>query len=160
MNTCFECGYEDKHFHDHHVVPKSRGGTQTVPLCESCHSKAHHRDKNMNTSRLTREGLMRKKETGMIYGKIPFGFQEGPNRSLRRDKYESRIIADVTAWKLWDKITWCECADRLNAAERFNRTGAAWSIQNLSQVIKRTEGYRIIKEKQKYITMLKIEDKQ
>lgn len=37
--TCFECG-RDAH-HQHHVVPRSRGGTKTVPLCVDCHSKAH-----------------------------------------------------------------------------------------------------------------------
>jgi len=26
---------------DHHVVPKSRGGKETVPICKACHRKIH-----------------------------------------------------------------------------------------------------------------------
>jgi hypothetical protein len=37
---CFECGSNDN-IHLHHVVPKSKGGTKTIPLCELCHSKVH-----------------------------------------------------------------------------------------------------------------------
>jgi hypothetical protein len=40
--SCFECG-QPAH-HRHHVVPEVLGGTQTVPLCESCHGKVHDRD--------------------------------------------------------------------------------------------------------------------
>lgn len=64
---CFECG-ELSELHNHHVVPRSRGGTKTVPLCNKCHSKAHHRNKNMNTSKLTREALARLKAQGVKLG--------------------------------------------------------------------------------------------
>lgn len=37
--TCFECASVADH--DHHVVPRSRGGTQTVLLCASCHGLVH-----------------------------------------------------------------------------------------------------------------------
>jgi hypothetical protein len=40
LDRCFECGtIGDVDFH--HVVPKSKGGTQMIPLCLSCHSKVH-----------------------------------------------------------------------------------------------------------------------
>jgi hypothetical protein len=40
LDRCFECGtIGDIDFH--HVVPKSKGGTQMIPLCLSCHSKVH-----------------------------------------------------------------------------------------------------------------------
>jgi len=42
MSACFECGEAAEH--DHHVVPRSRGGTKTVPLCGPCHAKAHDMD--------------------------------------------------------------------------------------------------------------------
>ncbi len=53
---CAECGKPSEH--DHHVVPKSMGGTTTVPLCTDCHSKVH--GKAMAASSLTRLGIMRK----------------------------------------------------------------------------------------------------
>ena len=63
-NKCFECEIIED-LQQHHVVPKSRGGTKTVTLCHSCHMKAHGRDsKGLNHSRLAREGQQRKKETG------------------------------------------------------------------------------------------------
>lgn len=47
--TCFECGSPARHAH--HVVPKSRGGQRTIPLCVACHHKAHAID----TATLQRE---------------------------------------------------------------------------------------------------------
>lgn len=39
---CFECGKSS--IHDHHVIPRLRGGKRTVPLCRTCHNNAHDRD--------------------------------------------------------------------------------------------------------------------
>jgi hypothetical protein len=71
---CFECGNPPEY--DHHVVPNSRGGTKTVPLCGECHGKAHHRDKAMSSGRLTAEALAAKRARGeKVGGPPPFGFQ-------------------------------------------------------------------------------------
>ena len=40
LDRCFECGTIGP-VDFHHVVPQSKGGTQTIPLCLSCHSKVH-----------------------------------------------------------------------------------------------------------------------
>jgi 5-methylcytosine-specific restriction endonuclease McrA len=42
MEKCFECG--NSATENHHVIPKSLGGTKTVPLCSSCHMKVHGLD--------------------------------------------------------------------------------------------------------------------
>lgn len=39
---CFECDRPMDVWH--HVVPKSRGGKKTIPLCNSCHSIIHNKD--------------------------------------------------------------------------------------------------------------------
>ncbi len=39
-NICFECGGTEE-IHQHHVIPKSLGGTKTIPLCNMCHGRAH-----------------------------------------------------------------------------------------------------------------------
>ena len=57
--VCFECGI-DGEIHNHHVVPKSKGGTKTVPLCIICHGKIHGRD-FLNHKQLTRQGLAMQK---------------------------------------------------------------------------------------------------
>jgi DNA invertase Pin-like site-specific DNA recombinase len=39
MKVCFECG--EKADVEHHVIPRSKGGNKTVPLCNNCHSLVH-----------------------------------------------------------------------------------------------------------------------
>ena len=63
MENCFECG--NPATENHLVIPKSMGGTKTVPLCSSCHMKIHGLD---NTRRAeshvenTKRGLHVKKD--------------------------------------------------------------------------------------------------
>ena len=62
MKECFECG-TTKDIQDHHVIPRLRGGTKTVPLCYSCHCRAHGKDsKGLEHSRLISEGIRKKFE--------------------------------------------------------------------------------------------------
>ena len=65
-NRCFECGRPAKH--NHHVVPRSFGGTQTVPLCYECHGKVHGRN-FANHRNLTLAGIRRAKEAGVTLGR-------------------------------------------------------------------------------------------
>jgi len=65
---CFEC--DSKADHAHHVVPHSRGGTRTIPLCEGCHGKAHGVGIN-NHRKLVKEGIERAKQKGRPLGR-PF----------------------------------------------------------------------------------------
>ena len=72
--ACWECGAPPP-VHHHHVVPRSRGGTRTVPLCERCHARAHHRAGNMTTSAATREALAAKRARGeRTGGSMPYGY--------------------------------------------------------------------------------------
>jgi hypothetical protein len=87
---CFECGSEATT--QHHVVPRSRGGVNTVPLCDQCHGQAHGR--SMATKTLTREAMAHKKSKGERVGTVPFGY-------------------DLAA----DGITLVENADQLRAIE-------------------------------------------
>ena len=70
---CFECG--DTAVSLHHVIPRSKGGTRTVPLCGMCHAKAHHRDGNMDTATLTKSALHAKRMRGERAGRIPYGWK-------------------------------------------------------------------------------------
>lgn len=65
MSTnCFECDAPAEHYH--HVVPRSLGGTRTIPLCIACHSKVHGRP--LTSSRLIKAGRARAKAEGKIWG--------------------------------------------------------------------------------------------
>lgn len=60
MKECFECG--NPATENHHVIPKSLGGTKTVPLCSLCHMKVHGLDKTRraeNHIENTKRGLDR-----------------------------------------------------------------------------------------------------
>lgn len=69
MKQCFECGNEANH--NHHVVPRSLGGTKTIPLCYKCHSLAHNNPNlfSADHSILIKKGLEKAKAKGKITGR-------------------------------------------------------------------------------------------
>jgi hypothetical protein len=94
---CFECGQPAEH--DHHVVPRSRGGTKTVPLCDVCHGKAHHRRKNMSSNRLTKNALQGKIGRGERCGRLRFGHDLAPDgKTLVANPREQAAIASMRRW--------------------------------------------------------------
>jgi hypothetical protein len=70
--TCFECDTTE-HIHHHHVVPRSLGGTRTIPLCERCHGLVH--SKQFTTvGALTSKAMGAMKAAGKYTGgRAPFG---------------------------------------------------------------------------------------
>jgi len=69
---CFECGAPATE--QHHVIPKSKGGTKTVPLCSPCHGLAHS-VKRRSIPALTLAALARKRARGERTGELPYGMQ-------------------------------------------------------------------------------------
>jgi formate-dependent nitrite reductase cytochrome c552 subunit len=68
IKTCFECG-STENIENHHVVPRSKGGKKTIPLCARCHDKVHHRYRSkITSSQLTKEGLKKAKKRGVQLG--------------------------------------------------------------------------------------------
>ena len=59
IEKCFECG--EVATERHHVIPRSKGGTKTVPLCQKCHGLVHGM-KRLNISELTKAALNARKE--------------------------------------------------------------------------------------------------
>lgn len=113
-DQCFECGSEEA-IHQHHVVPKSRGGTRTIPLCAPCHGRAHGR-RGADIGALVSDKLRQKVAQGLqAGGEAPFGFMheggrivQNPReratmeriRELRRSGVSLRaIVADLNANK-------------------------------------------------------------
>ena len=94
---CFECRAPADH--DHHVVPRSKGGTRTVPLCSSCHAKAHdNHGLASTTSALVREGLARARAAGKRLGAPPCSVLIPGTveriRAMRAAGLSLRVIAD------------------------------------------------------------------
>jgi hypothetical protein len=65
-DLCFECG-SDQDIHYHHVVPETKGGTMTLPLCIVCHGKVHNRD-FLKIKELQKVGIEKAKKLGKYKG--------------------------------------------------------------------------------------------
>ena len=130
---CWECNAEGD-MHDHHPVPKSRGGMRTIPLCEDCHGKAHHRDGAMSTSALTRAALQAKKARGEKTGGVcTYGEADGvdPERAAE----ELAIIARVMELRACG-MTIRGIADDLAAAGFKTRRGGYMAPTQVARMIK------------------------
>jgi hypothetical protein len=91
---CFECGGQADV--EHHVVPRSRGGTKTVPLCDLCHGKSHGR--LMTTNALTKEAISRKRANGERVGQVPFGWDFDGTR-LVESPAEQAVVLDIIKYR-------------------------------------------------------------
>lgn len=78
---CFECDVLTIHIHEHHVIPKSVGGTKTVKLCDICHGKVHDRS-FLNHRRLTKMGQDRARANGAKVGRPKKLTQETDSKIL------------------------------------------------------------------------------
>jgi len=89
--SCFECAAEGP-LHDHHVVPRSRGGTKTVALCEACHGLVH--ELSLNTSALTRQAKRRKRARGEHPGgMVQYGYRKTADGiRLEEDPQEQQVV--------------------------------------------------------------------
>lgn len=136
MKRCFECEKtEDQiEMHDHHVVPKSRGGTKTIPLCYVCHAVVHDK-RAVSTKELTKAALKKKKEKGFRTGTVPWGFSAGRDKRLIINPEEQRIISMIKDLRSNEK-SWNSIAKSLNQQGITNRAGRNWSAQNLWIIFK------------------------
>ena len=81
--VCFECGSDEK-IHNHHVVPRVKGGTKTIPLCELCHSKVHG-DHMLKIQKLASIGRKKRKEEKIAMG-LPLSYIEGRPKGTLEDE--------------------------------------------------------------------------
>ncbi len=147
INPCFECGQPAEC--DHHVVPQSRGGTKTVPLCGACHAKAHHRDKNMSTGKLTKDALAALKAKGVKLGaSLPqcrnlteAGRAKGLDRSAAaRAAAAVSAFADLVPFMRQPRtegLSLHAIAERLNADGQSTRRQKPWSATQVKRVLDR-----------------------
>jgi predicted HNH restriction endonuclease len=128
---CFECGNPSDH--NHHVIPKVYGGTQTIPLCEQCHGKVHDR-KFTNHKEMTRMGLEKAKARGVKLGK-----------NGKKLAAANRAAADQSAAELEPLLSKCiaagltrgEIADTLNRQGIPTARGGKWHATTVQRMIQR-----------------------
>lgn len=99
MNQCFECG-STTDLHNHHVVPRTLGGTKTITLCGRCHGLVHSRDMTHHAT-LTKKALEDKRAQGRRTSKdAPYGFRiDTDNDTLVADEHEQRVLGLVRSWR-------------------------------------------------------------
>ena len=141
MKKCFECETTED-LQEHHVVPRSRGGTKTVTLCYECHMKAHGRNGNgINHSHLTKEGLARsKKPLGTRNPKVLEGVKK------RGDKTMKRISSHILEAKSLGCKSRKEIADYLNSQNILSPTGKKWTRSTIYPILTKIKNTEISKE--------------
>lgn len=123
MQPCWECGTVGE-VHHHHPVPKSRGGTRTIPLCLRCHGKAHGR--KMSTSQLTKDGLRALQARGVKLGRPCYG----------RTDDERALVARAVDLRE-QGLTLHQVAATLDDEGYKARNGAALSVSTIHRITKR-----------------------
>jgi len=136
MRSCFECGATES-LHDHHVVPRSRGGTKTVPLCHACHARAHGRTGNYDIGSLTSAALQRKKARGeKTGGAVPYGYALADDGvRLIENEGEQKAIALIRACRA-DGLSIRAIAERLGR-EGMKPRGKAWNKSTVHRILQR-----------------------
>ena len=99
---CVACGIR-KQLHHHHLVPKSRGGsndqTNLITLCVDCHSKIHGVNNSLiNLSAITRE--KNRREGKIICGHTPYGKTKTIDGYLVDNLIEQEVIEKICELKV------------------------------------------------------------
>ena len=133
--VCFECG-SDGRMHQHHVVPRSRGGTKTVPLCELCHGKAHGR--RMRVSELTRDAMQHMRAQGRRVGSVPHGYADDGAGRLVAVEAEQRAITLAGALAARGHSLRA-ISYRLAMAGHMNRRGRPYNPKSVARLVAQGE---------------------
>jgi len=139
--VCWECKKENVAIHNHHPVPKSRGGTKTIPLCETCHSKAHHMKKNMTISRLTKAALSQLKSQGVKLGHPNILEVQKKGLAARKERADQfaldtgKTVNDIC--ELFGITSKLGIANKLNELKITTRLGRAWSAKTVKDLMNR-----------------------
>jgi DNA invertase Pin-like site-specific DNA recombinase len=110
-----------------------------VLLCQSCHAKAHHRDKRMSTSELTREALAKKKERGERLGRPPFGTVSFRGKLVPGKDFETvRRVLELRSERVKREGAWTTLQPmsyRLIAERMTEETGSVWSYAKVARIV-------------------------
>lgn len=137
MLKCFECNCQATHHH--HVIPLSLGGTKTIPLCDTCHPKAHGEHGSWQISELIKKSLAKKKQAGLWSGGPPPYGKQLKNGKLvnhsRQQRWVNWMIAQNKAG-----LTAKQIAAELNNLGVLSPKGGRWTSWRICQTIRQNTG--------------------
>jgi len=133
--TCFECDAPAECMH--HVVPRSRGGTKTVPLCERCHGLVH--DVEISTKALTKQALARKRALGERIGSIPYGWRLAPDGVHLEEHHEEKSVVALVHHLHSADVSIRAIASHLEATGAPSR-GSRWHATTVARLLKCSGG--------------------
>ena len=136
IKQCFECGEPAKY--NHHVVPESLGGKNTVPLCGHCHPKAHGEKGHWTTGELAKQRVLRMRANRQwTGGHIPYGYKLTKERRLTWIPEEYEVVKKVMVWRLLG-VAFGRIATQLNDLSIPTKNGAKeWTKGVVKQIIRR-----------------------
>lgn len=118
-DECFECG-KTIGIHNHHVVPRIKGGKRKIPLCEECHGKVHGKN-FLNHKELTKLGLKKSKLAGTILGSPENLTHEaklkGANRKRQiavENENNIRATSAICLLRNQSKMSYANISEKLN----------------------------------------------
>jgi hypothetical protein len=159
---CASCGAAGDGVHEHHIVPKSCGGTNlpTVYLCVPCHGLVHGVEWDPNVIVLSRSGLAAvraKIEAGIAAGQPHISRAGRPvmklgnpttldvararsNRSLKAnaDAFAANVLPIIRQIQESGVTTGRGIADILNARGIPTARGGRWHDSSVRNVLRRT----------------------
>ena len=136
---CWECNKE-AYVEHHHPIPRSRGGTKTIPLCSACHSLAHNtRIRTDSLSQLIKEGMARRKKMGYKFGNPNVNTNCRPRglETIKRNaaSFNARIQSVVNNLRAEGYMSTIQLVNQLNELGIKNRSGRPWTYHNLYRVL-------------------------
>ena len=136
---CFECGTTED-IQQHHVVPKSRGGTKTVPLCYPCHQKAHgSTGKGLNHSKLTKEGIARARARGVKFGNPKLWEARIEASKVLKTKANNHCleVGEIISMFRSSGLSFAKVAQELNGLGVKTARGRQWYATTVSNSLER-----------------------
>jgi hypothetical protein len=114
---CVACG-EKEELHHHHLLPRSKGGTDEegniITLCIECHGIMHDTSWSNNHAQLVREGIDKAKQSGVKLGpkKKPLvepieKYLEGPDQPIAKAIFCLVYLENIQSEEVF-QMTWGE----------------------------------------------------
>jgi hypothetical protein len=89
---CFECNAPAEC--NHHIIPKSVGGTKTVPLCLDCHAKAHTGSGLKKVIKCIKLNKLNKQQMPSSFPPLGY-YKVQRDKKIRVSKRYSKIVQEI-----------------------------------------------------------------